>query len=102
MSDKRPGRPPSDQTVPAADRIRQFRQRQAQSGLVRTEVALPRAVKSTLTEVAGQLGLGYAQTVSTVLRMGLAAYQNNLLNPDQLVEARTPDESTSLPLKDAT
>ena len=77
MPPNKPGRPPAEQPIPAAERIRQFRARQGQSGLVRTEFSLPKNVRESVRSISDQLGMPYAQAASSLLEAGLAMYQAN-------------------------
>ena len=77
MTDKKLGRPPTAHPIPAAERIRQFRNRQERGGLVRTEISIPRETRESMRGLSGQLGMPYAQAVSSLLEVGMAVYQAN-------------------------
>lgn len=76
MSPPKPGRPPSEHAVPAAERIRQFRARQSLQGQVRTEVNVSKGVQQHLRSLSSQLGMPYTQAASSLLELGLAVYQS--------------------------
>lgn len=77
MTEKKPGRPPSANPVPAAERIRQFRNRQEQGGKVRTEVSISKDMRDSVRSISGQMGMPYAQAVGSLLEVGFAVYQAN-------------------------
>jgi hypothetical protein len=73
LSSRTPGRPKKYGEEPSTSKFRTevYRQRLAEEGLVRTEVAIPASCHATIRQIADQEGLRLADVAGALLQYGL-------------------------------
>ncbi len=95
----------SENSLPGAERVRFFRQRQAQDGLVRIEASVPQETRDALQAVSQSLGkdgakVGTSQVASALLHLGLATYQQSLAQTGGPGELAFAPQGAAAPLQE--
>jgi hypothetical protein len=81
--------------IPAAERLRQLRERQKSAQLIRIEAVVPREVKDNLAAISRLTGQSYGAVLRSALELGVASYQEKTAVPGSL-EVALPTNSSSL------